>query len=182
MLWLWWITQQALWVLSSYIFRVPCHFAWLVQRLYIMKHFLLPYKLLGEPGKLIASLMILQLRDLISFYICHNVGFKKKKIIEELTCFIKLLLQPHNQMGVFIIVILATRHWLTSDTALVGMILSNPCSQPTCFPHQHILSDLYNHGKWVFLDGSGNVTQRSYSYSKMDMRWDDRFIWIIWKF
>lgn len=103
------------------------------------------YKLLGEPGKLIASLMILQLRDLISFYICHNVGLRKKKIIEELTCFIKLLLHPYNQMGVFIIVILATRHWLTSDTALVGVILSNPCAQPTCFPHQHTLSDLYNH-------------------------------------
>lgn len=120
-----------------------------------------------------ASLIVLQLRDLISIYICHNVGLTKKKTTEELTCFIKLLLHSHNQIGNFIIVILATRHWLTSDTKLVGRILSNSCSQPACFPHQYTLRDLYNHGKWVciFFDGSRNVTQRTYSYGKW--KWDE---------
>lgn len=83
--------------------------------------------------------MVLQLRDLISSYICHNVGLRKKKIIEELTYFTKLLLHPHNRMGVFIIIILAIRHWLTFDTVLLVMILSNPCSQPAA-SHTNILS------------------------------------------
>lgn len=109
--------------------------------------------------------------------------FNEKKSIGELTCFINLLLHFCNQIGDSIIVILATRHRLTSDTTMAGIILSNSCSQPACRPHQHALIVLYNHGKWVciFLDGSGNVTQRGYSQSKMEMGWVDRFIWIMWK-
>lgn len=112
-----------------------------------------------------ASLLVLQLRDLISIYICHNVCLAQKKSIGDPTCFIKLLLHPHNLIGDSIIVILATSRWLASDTTSVGMILSSPCSQPVCLPHQHTLSDACNHGKrgCIFLDGYGNVTQRSYS-------------------
>lgn len=73
--------------------------------------------------------------------------FNKKREFGELTCFIKLLLHSDNQIGESIIVILATRHWLATDTTLVGMILSNSCSQPACLPHQHTRCDLYNHGK-----------------------------------
>lgn len=65
-------------------------------------------KLLGDPWKLIASLLVLQLRDLICIYICHNVYLAKKKSIGDLTCFIKLFLHSHNQIGDSIIVILAT--------------------------------------------------------------------------
>lgn len=121
-------------------------------------------KLPGDPWKLVTSLMVLQLRDLISIYLGHNVRLTEKRSTGGLTCFIKWQLHSHNQVGAAVIVILATRHGLTSDTTLLGMVLSNSCSQHACLPHQHTLSDLYHHGKRVclFLDGTENVTQRSY--------------------